>query len=41
MVPNNKRLSIQKAKYEAAGSPEVSSRTLIFSSNKTHKTLNM
>ena len=26
-----------KSKYEAAVGPEVSSRTLIFSSNKTHK----
>ena len=38
-VPKNKCLFVKNAKYEAAGSPEVSSRTLIFSSNKTHTKL--
>ena len=37
MVPKNKRLLILKVKHETAGSPEVASRTLIFSHNKTDK----
>ena len=38
-VPKNKLLFIKEANFEATGSPELSSRRLIFSSDKTHKKL--